>query len=149
MGGYGMSAGPLQAKLIMKKVAEGMGVWDGLNGVKDGLFGEIHRLTNVVLLTPGKGWGTIPYETAVKQGMFDEDDFEEVENRLAYFTVASRMHPKAELRPILNFVARTLNAQVESLNCTAFAATLSTSTTEESTGENVTPPAPKLSSIPV
>lgn len=135
--GYGLYAGPRMTKMIIKDIAEKSKRWDGPLGVEHGLFPEVRRLTNVVL--PSKtGWGTKPFEDAINEGMFNEDDLNEIENGIYFFTLASVMNRKSELRPILAYVAATWGAQLESLDCTGFANSLQTLIPDESTGEKAT-----------
>ena len=141
-GGYNHVSGPRIAKLLLKQTAVDMGLWDGPRGVNSGLFGEIHRITNVV--SPGpRGWVATPFEDALKQKTFDEDDLSEIENAIAFFILASAMHRKAEVRPVLELASSLWGARLESLNCTEFTASLPTLMPGDSTGEKVTP-----SSIP-
>lgn len=134
-GGYGPVSGPKLAKMMVKKVAEQMGIWkngpNGFVGVENGLFGEIRRLTNVIIPTE-KGWSTIPFEDAIRMEKFDEEDLREIENAIAFFILASALTQKSTLRPNLAVFAGLWGAQLESLNCTEFAASLTTSTQEKS-----------------
>lgn len=140
--GHGIYSGPRVAELILRKVATQMNMWDGENGVKNGLIVEIHRLTNVATPSPA-GWTYLPWEIAVKDGLVDEDDASEVENALVFFTVASAMHKKSELRPLLESALSLWGAQPESLKLTDYLASLPTSTVTENTGGK-----PTVSSIP-
>jgi hypothetical protein len=141
-GGHGITSAPRIAYLLLKKDAQEHGNWEGERGVRRGLFEEIARLTSVV--APGAGgWTTMPWDEAVKAGVLDEDDVSEVWNALAYFTLASAMHKKAELRPMLEAALSLWGARPESLNCTEFIASLPTSTPTDNSGEKAT-----LSSIP-
>ena len=141
-GGYGFTSGPRIAKLILAQTAKSIGRLDGPMGVEAALFPEVRRLTNVVLPQNGR-WGTIPFEEAVKTELFNEDDLSEVENAICFFILASAMNKKSELVSILQAVSSLWGAQVESSNCTEFAASLATSIPTDSSGEKATP-----SSIP-
>ena len=141
MGGYGHVTGPRVAKLLLRKLAVQSNSWEGPGGVKD-LIIEINRMTNVVF--PGtSGWTTLPYEDAVRQKLFSDDDQSEIENAIVFFILASAIHRKAELRPILDQAMPMWGGLVTLLNCTAFAASLPISTTVGSTGARA-----KASSIP-
>lgn len=137
-GGYGFTSGPRVAKLIMAQTATSMGRMEGSLGVKEALFPEMRRLTNVVLPEGGR-WGVIPFEEAIRRELLNEDDLSEVENALCFFMLASAMNKKAELQSILQAVSSLWGARVESLNCTEFAASLETSTPTANTGEKATP----------
>ena len=130
------------AKLMLQEVSRDMGLWDGPKGVNAGLVGEIHRLTNVVHPN-GNGWVTTPFEDALREKMFDDDDVSEIENALVFFTLASAMVKKTELGQILDGALSLWGAYTESLDCTGLKSSLSISTPLVVTGEKVIP-----SSIP-
>jgi len=140
--GLGSMTGPRVAAMMLRKVAEEDGVWEGQDGVENGLMNEIRRLSNVVM-TGEKGWETIPYYDALRQKLLDEDEVSEVENALVFFTLASAMHRKNELAAILTSATRFWGGATSSLTLMAFVESLPTSTPEENTGEKAT-----LSSIP-
>lgn len=141
-GGIGITSAPRVASLLLKDKAKELGIWEGPVGVKNGLVEEIKRLTNVIAPTEN-GWSVIPIETAISKNLINEDDAAEVDNAICYFIVASSMHKKSELRPVLDLVSKLWGGQVELLNAMDYAASLVTSTEIESIGEKV-----KLSSIP-
>ena len=143
--GLGVTAGPRVAAMTMKKIAENLGVWAGEGGVESSLVNEMKRLTNV--LAPGaNGWETLPYGEAVKRGIIDEDEASEVENALAFFTIAYRLHRKTEREAILNGASRLWGGEISSLGFTEFKASLPTSTPTVNTGASQMETA---SSVPV
>ena len=75
---------PQLAYPALKSIATKAGNWDGTGGVKFGLVNEIIRLTNV-LVSGEKGWESIPFDTAVKRGVLDEDDEAELLSSLVFF----------------------------------------------------------------
>lgn len=125
-GGLGIMSAPRVAAMMMKKIAKEDGVWEGPEGVSRGLFAEMRRLTNVVVLGP-KGWASIPFEEAIANKKFSDDDYSEVENAVAFFTVASSMHKQKEAKTILTSAGDLWSAQVTPLNVTEYAASLPTS----------------------
>lgn len=139
--GLGYIAGPRVAAMQLKAQAIATGSWEGTDGVQ-GLMAEIRRLSNVLAPT-GHGWDMIPLEDAVSQNFLDADDVSEVENALAFFTVASWMYPRPALKDILEGAAKLWGAQIESLGCTDFMNSLTTSKPAASTGEKAI-----VSSIP-
>ena len=142
--GLGVTAGPRIAALVLKRVSENMGIWEGESGVRNGLVNEMRRLTNVI--APGEnGWQSIPLQEAINKNLIDEDELSEVENALTFFTVAYRLHRKAEREAILNGASRLWGGQIESLNSTEYMSSLQTSTTDVNFG---TKPTENLSSIP-
>ena len=138
-GGYGVTAAPRIAAMLLKDVAAEEG---GRAGVQEGLINEIRRVTNVVVLGE-RGWETLPLDDALKRDLLDEDDASEVENAVVFFIVASVMHKRAELRAVLDVVRGIWGGQLVSSTCTEYAASLPTSTAAASTGATATP-----SSIP-
>jgi len=137
-GGYTVYAGPRVAALLLKSTAMDLGVWDGPTGVERGLMAEIRRLTNVVLPAPQGGWVTMPFVEAIKAGQINDDDVAEVDNALAFFTVACAMHKKSDLMGILSGASKLWGGSTTSFNCTEFAASLTTSTEVGNTGETQT-----------
>lgn len=144
-GGHGIYSGPRIAKMLLRKVSVQMDMWSGEGGVEKNLMVEIRRLTNVA--TPSvNGWSYVPWEQAVKDNLIDSDDVDEVENALIFFTLASVMHRKSELRLFLEPGLSLWGARVELLKLTEFLASLVTSTATENIGEKKTE---VQSSIPV
>ena len=140
--GLGAMAGPRIAAMLLKKIAQEDGEWEGPLGVERGLFAEIHRLSNVI--APGdKGWEQIPFEEALRLKLIDDDDASEIENAICFFILASAMHRKTELTGVLEAVKGLWGAQTTSFNSTEYIASLPTLIPVESSGEKATP-----SSIP-
>jgi hypothetical protein len=117
---------PGVAFLLLRETAKQMGRWEGNDGIEQGLMPEIFRLANVVMPGPN-GWTAIPFDEARTRKLIDDDDLAEVENRLVFFTLASVMPPKKDRPTILGFASNVWSAQIMSLNCTEFAASLPTS----------------------
>jgi hypothetical protein len=140
--GLGVVAGPRIAALMLKKVGEEAGTWDGPMGLQRGLLGEIRRLANVV--APGangqQGWQMIPLEDAIRDQLVDVEDIDEIMGVLVFFTCAWRLHRQAERRTIATGAANLWGARTLSSNLSVFASSLATSTETDSTG--ATPPVP-------
>lgn len=157
----GPLTGPRVAAMMLEDIAKADGVWEGPLGVEKGLIQEIRRLSNVIVPTGGparldpkegaanpdvwraQGWDTIMLYDALQQKMIDEDDLEVVENAMVFFIVVSSMHTKAVLPGVMATVCGLWNAQMSSLNSTAFAASLPTSTATVSSGA-----IPQVSALP-
>lgn len=138
-GGLGLFAGPRVAAKLIKKIAQATESWEGEDGVDRGLFGEMRRRANFIKA----GGESVPLEEAAASGLISAEDVSEVENALAFFTVASSMHKKSELPTILAVVSRIWDAQTTSSNSTEYSASLRTSTAVENTGEKAkAPPIP-------
>jgi hypothetical protein len=137
--GLSWVAGPRVAAMVLKNVAEGMGVWAGVDGVENGLMAEIKRLTNLFAPAPdGAGWRMIPLDDALDREMMDEDEASEVTNALAFFTVAWHMHSHQDRENVMSGAVKLWGGQLSSLNATDFMSSLPTSTLAESTGGKAT-----------
>jgi hypothetical protein len=140
--GLGIHAGPRVAYLMLKRISEASGTWAGQGGVEHGLMNEIRRLSNVAM--PGeKGWHAIPLEDALKRKYLDPEDIAEAEGAIVFFILVSAMIRKMDRAEFLERACGLWRMQVVSLNCTAYAASLETSTETEPFTETV-----KASSLP-
>lgn len=136
-------AGPRIAAMSLQKVAEDLRMWDGPMGVERALLPEIRRLANVV--APGgsnghSGWQMIPYDDAVKSRLIDQEDADEIEGVLTFFTLAWRLNLRKERRAIIDGLCALWGASTSSASLSEFADSLPTSTGTANTG--ATPPAP-------
>ena len=129
--GLGSIAGPRIAGLMLKRVATEMGV---LDVVERGLLAEVRRLTNLVQFGD-RGWETEHFQGIVDGKRLEADDLAEIENALVYFTVASSMHKRRDLGPILDGALKLWSGSTSSLDCTAFAASLTTSIKADASGK--------------
>lgn len=127
----GIAAGPRIAALELKRAATQLEV------DANGLLAEMQRLSSVVHFTE-KGWETLPYHEAVKKGHLDDDEASEVENALAFFTVASRMFRKQDVKGVLGMMTNLWGARIVSSNSTVFKDSLPMWMPDVSTGEKAT-----------
>ena len=134
--GLSFISGPRVAAMMLKKIATDMGVWEGRDGVSNGLVAEIRRLSNVIIPT-SSGWKTVPFQDAIDKKLMNEDDIAEVEGIIAFFICASAMTRKTEIAAILDRM-QLWGARVTSLNCTEYAASLPTLTQGETSPTSVT-----------
>jgi hypothetical protein len=132
--GYGTISGPRIAALLLRDAAVELGQWDGEDGVEAGLINEMRRLSNV-LMPSANGWDTVPIDEAISRGYLSEDDAAEVNNVIAFFTVASAMHKKNEIGSILDAVGKLWGAQTTSFNVTEYGLSLRTSIKDANIGE--------------
>lgn len=124
--GMSFISGPRIAALMLRKVAEEGGTWEGKDGVANGLMAEIRRLTNVVL--PGEnGWSTLPYQDAIARGLVSEDDAAEVDGLIVFFICVSAIQHRKDVPDSLARMA-VWGGLTTSLNCTEYAASLPIST---------------------
>lgn len=130
----GLLAAPRTTSLELRRNAMELKMWEGRGGVETGLLGEIHRLTNV--MKPNKsGWEIVPYEDVIRDKFLDEDDVSDIENAICFFIVASAMHRRAELGSVMEIAQKFWGVQLTLLTCTDYRGSLSTPTSDESTGE--------------
>lgn len=134
--GLGLLFGPRVAKLMLIREAEAMGD-NEIDRVNMGLLPEIDRLTNV-LVPNERGWENLPYETAKKRGIIDEETQVEIENAIIYFTCASSIHLQSEVPTAVAGLRQFLGADTTLLNVTEYRNSLPTSTPVVITGESVT-----------
>jgi hypothetical protein len=132
----GMFAARHAANMLRDVIKDNAGKDEGLRAaelarVESGFFAEIRRLTQV--FAPGKaGWEMVPFETA-RRTLLDEDEVDEIENTLVFFTCASRSHLKSQ-QEIVTATLNVSNARPESLSCTDFMKSLPTLTPGENSG---------------
>lgn len=130
---YKVYSAPRIASLLLKDAAQKLGMWDGPDGVQQGLIAEIRRLANVVLPGP-TGWMTTPLQAALDAKQLDDDEAAEVENILVFFICVSAMSLKSDLKTMLGITSLIWKTQDTSLNCTEYASSLSKSTATGSSG---------------
>jgi hypothetical protein len=131
--GLGIVGGARIAHMMLKKVAQELGVWDGPGGVERGLVAEIHRLTNV-LASGARGWEMIPFDEAIRTGVLESVDASTVDGLITFFTLAFSMHPKAMQRTMIEPPMQLCGARIESSSCTEFINSLPISTAAGNTG---------------
>jgi len=124
---------PQLAYPALKSIATKAGNWEGAGSVKFGLINEIIRLTNV-LVSSEKGWESIPFGVAVKQGILDEDDEAEILSSLVFFIAISKVAPKDLKNSFLEMAGALRNWVLTSLDATAYMNGLPISTKKEPTG---------------
>lgn len=90
-------AGPRIASMMLQKVAAESGISDA---VQLELMNEIRRLSNAVVSTP-EGWQLVPLQDCVKRGFLTEDEVEEAEGFIVFFTCICHIHRKNEISAFL------------------------------------------------
>jgi len=125
---------PQLAYPALKSIAQKAGNWDGAGGVKFGLVNEIIRLTNVAVSTES-GWETIPFDTAVKKEILNEDEEAEALSSLIFFTAISKVAPKDLKNSFLEMAGALRNWELTFSDCTEYMNGLPTLTKKESTGK--------------
>lgn len=136
--GLNVIAGPPIAKMMLKRVAVLSGLWEGPDGVEQGLLEEIRRLTNVVLPN-GAGWETIPFDEAVRRDIIDPDALADAEGAIVFFTCVSAVlrgpASQEKLQILMSGLKSIWGVQTTFLDVTAYAASLPTSTPGENSTE--------------
>jgi hypothetical protein len=135
--GLALASGPRIAAMMLRHKAEEMRLWDGPAGVQLGLMREIRRLANVMV---PPDWQIYPMDDALARNLITEDDADEIDGVLVFFTLVWRLHLRKDRRVILDGAVSMWGASTSSLRLSAFIASLPTSTETDSTG--ATPPAP-------
>lgn len=131
--GLSITGGPRVAGMVIRQVAEFMGQ-EMAKEVENGFMAEIHRLTNVLVPMPHGGYDMMPLQDAYKAGLISEEDFDESEGQVTFFTLASHMHKRSTLLPILEQTADMWGQRITSLNVTEYMTSLKTSTEAANTG---------------
>lgn len=128
---------PQLAYPALKAIAKKSDNWDGVGGIKQGLIGEITRLTNVVV-TGESGWETIPFDSAIKRDILNDDEEAEILSSIVFFTAISKVAPKDLKNSFLEMAAALRNWELLSLDFTEYKHSLPILTTRENIGETVT-----------
>lgn len=128
--GLGVLAGPRVADKMLRHVAESMGQWEE---VRAGLVAEIERLATVLVVGEA-GWEPVPLHDVKKRALLEAEDLAEIEAALTFFIVGSAMYVREIRASNLEAAASFWGAQISSLPCTAFAASLTTSTAAAPSG---------------
>ncbi|CAI1105572.1 hypothetical protein [Serratia quinivorans] len=130
--GLGVIAGPRVAYMLLEKIATANGDWEGANGVKNTLVGEIIRLSNLVYPVEGKGWDNKPLDVALESGIVDLD---EVIGELVFFTCVSSINKPAQSAGVMERVGGLWNSAISSLGLTEWTHSLPISKPTDNSGE--------------
>lgn len=122
----------------------------GNDRVEQSFIGEIKRLTMVIV--PGEtGWQQIPFSDAVRAGLLSEDEADEVENAIVFFTMAWRFHSTNDRKALVSSAVTLWRGRTTSLSAMELIASLPTSNATDASGATTeTGPAktPAGSSVP-
>ena len=145
--GYDVIVGPRVAANILREVAQTtpgasgyLTLWEGPDGVENGLMAEIRRLTNVVVPSENGGWTTVMFHdviTRTRGTTISREDISDVENALVFFTVASWLHRGPMREATLASAASLWGAELTSFSDMEYARSLETSTGAASSGATV------------
>ncbi len=138
--GLGFTTAPRIAAFMLAQVEREMaGLGEDDNPPPSPILNEIRRATTVDI--PGQG--NMPWDQVVGAKLMSEEDIEEVENAIVFFTVASAMYHHRDRAAFLSGAANLWNARLEFSPTTAPASSSPTSKPIAPTGETA-----KASSIP-
>ena len=140
MGGPMRNIAHLVSMRALRDAAAELGMADE---VVAGLVEEIRRLTNVSALTEA-GWQTLPLAQAIAAKLLDDEEADEVENNVAFFTCFLHVSQRAIRDQMLDGLVKSLGAQISALNSWEHANSLRSSTEGEPSGPKAQP-----ASIPV
>ncbi len=97
---HAMSVGPRIASMVLKDTAKRLfdgppEEYDNDRNPASSLLEEIKRLSMVLAPTPS-GWEKIPVQSALSRNLIDEEEWQEVESSLVFFTSAYHLARKSE-----------------------------------------------------
>lgn len=104
------------------------------------LFAEIWRLTTILVPTD-HGYEDIPFYNVMKNGKdLDQDNIEEVQNFICYFTAASWVHGlnRKDREAFQQLLTKGFGVQITALQLTEYKNTVPISKSEENIGESET-----------
>lgn len=106
--------------------------------IRKTLFAEIWRLTNVIVPTD-RGFETVPFYDAMRNtDILSQDDVEEAQNFICFFTAASWVHglSRQEREAFQTLLTKGFGVQTTSLPATEYMNSIQISKLEENTGES-------------
>lgn len=126
---YMMDSGPRIAALTLRDEGrrDASEFGEKGNGGADSLLGEIKRLTTI-LVPSARGWDVVPVDSAINQGIIDEDDWSDAVAALVFFTSMYAMAKKVDRQRVAKTTASTLNASITSSSAMEFVGSLPTLT---------------------
>jgi len=145
---YQMLSGPSIAALafkdeVRKSFADQMDA-SGADRVIGAFFAELRRLS-MVLVAGANGYDMKPVDAAIKSGALDEEDWEEVESSLVFFTCHYWLTKRAQRASLANATASLLQGFVTSSSVSELGASLPKLTNAEASEK----PGKAASSVPV
>lgn len=126
----GRNVAALTLKDIGKRLSEQRGDLDEDGKPRDAgaqaLLNELKRLSTI--LAPGNnGYETLPLQAAISQGALDNDDWEDVENQLVFFTCAVCLTPRKARKAAAQALADIMECSLSSSSCEEYVNGLMTS----------------------
>lgn len=145
--GLNIVAGPRIAYMMLKQIAIEEKVWEGGDGIENGLMNEVRRISTV-LLPSENGWTLTPLQDAINKQALNQEEIDEIEGSIIFFICASAIHRRTDLEAILNGLQDLWGTQTTLLNCTEFRNSLRPSTDKQTSTPAAFQETVKQSSIP-
>lgn len=95
---------------------------------------ELRRNASYIGPMEEDGFGPVPLATALKKGWINDDDQDEIDNALVFFTLGSRLLPKERRSLIFALMSSLRGVDASSLSATEYAASKQNSTQDAPTG---------------
>lgn len=95
---------------------------------------ELRRNASYIGPMEEDGFGPVPLATALKKGWINDDDQDEIDNALVFFTLGSRLLSKERRSLIFSLMSSLRGVGASSLNATEYAASKQNSTQDAPTG---------------
>lgn len=130
--GLGTVVGPRIAYMMLEKIATDAEVWEGADGIRNTLVGEIIRLSNLVYPVEEKGWDTKPLDVVLEKGVVELD---EMIGELVFFTCVSAINKQDQAKALMEVVSGLWNSATTSLSLMAWIDSLEISKPPVSSGE--------------
>lgn len=111
------------------------------------LLAEIKRLTTVMAPSES-GYRAVDIDRAIANDVIDEEDWEEAQSTLVFFTCAYAICPRAARESVAAALALVMRGSITSSSPSAFAASLAPSTTGETSSAVVEPDSAGRSPVP-
>lgn len=135
---YQLSSGPRIASLVFmdevrKNALESGNIDDEGNPIEtkgNAFLQEIKRLTTLLVPTDN-GWDMMPVDAAISKKIIDDEEWEEAESNLVFFTAHYWMAKKSNRASMASATASVLTGFTESLPVSELAKSLQKSTTVE------------------
>ncbi|WES88776.1 hypothetical protein [Dickeya fangzhongdai] len=89
------------------------------NAAGPSIVDEIQRLTAVIYNENGQ-WKSVPYDSALKQGVITPDEYREVEGEVVFFIVSSAIQKRDLIAPTVGAVIGMFGGQLTVLSVTEF-----------------------------
>lgn len=128
----GITAGGAVAAHALAEIAK----QDGPDGEQllRAFMADLRRHASYIGPMGDDGFGPVPLATALKKGWITEDEQDELENALVFFTLGSRLLPRNRKALVFRLMHSLRDVAASSLTATEYAASKQNSTQDAPTG---------------